>query len=133
MGSMSKLAAFTASLALTFGALPARSISLQWCEEVSNTWKVSLLPHEHFTHSDGGRGFIRATSNKLSYYDQGKSYPIWTVELAPDGSADTIVSGETDSRNSRRRIRIKVAPGTGPREITSVNETTLNSYIYIPD
>jgi hypothetical protein len=130
MASMSKLAVLSASLALTFGALPAWSTPLPWCEEVSNTWKVTYAPHGYFTHSDGGRGFIRVTGNKLSYYDQGKSYPTWAVELAPDGSANTTVGGEG---RSRRRIRIKVAAGTGPREITSVNETTLNSYIYIPD
>jgi hypothetical protein len=130
MASISKLAALGASLALTFGALPAQSTSLPLCEEVSSTWKVTWAPHEYFTHSDGGRGFIRVTGNKLSFYEQGKSYPTWAVHLAPDGSADTTVSG--DGKN-RRRIRIKVAAGTGPREITSVNETTLNSYIYIPD
>jgi hypothetical protein len=130
LGSMSKLAILSASLALTFGALPAGSTALPWCGEVSNTWKVSVLPHGYFTRSDGGRGFIRVTGDTLSYYDQGKSYPVWTVELAPDGSANTTTGG---NGHNRRHIRIKVAAGTAPREITTVNETTLRSYIYIPD
>jgi hypothetical protein len=132
MGSMSKLAVLGASLALTFGALPAWSSAL-WCgegEEVSTTWKVSLVLHEYFERNDGGRGFIRATGDKLAYYNQGMSHPVWTVELAPDGSANTTIGG--NGRN-RRHIRIKVASGTGPREITSLNEASLLSFRYIPD
>jgi hypothetical protein len=127
---MSKLVVLSASLALTFDALPAWSTALPWCGEVSNSWKVSLLPHEYFERSDGGRGFVRATGDRLSYYDQGMSRPVWSVQLAPDGSANTTIGG---NGINRRHIRIKVAAGTGPRQITTVNESTLKSYIYIPD
>jgi hypothetical protein len=130
MGKISKLATVGASLASTFGALPAWSAAVSWCEEGRSSWKVSLLVHEYFERSDGGRGVIRASGNRLTYYDQGMSRPVWSVEVGPDGSVNTTIGG---NGLNRRHIRIKVAAGTGPREIATVNEATLKSFIYIPD
>jgi hypothetical protein len=130
MGKISKLATVSAALALASAAVPAWSTAVPWCEEGRNSWKVSLLVHEYFERSDGGRGVVRASGNRLSYYDQGMSRPVWSVEVGPDGSVNTTVNG---NGINRRHIRIKVAAGTGPREITTVNEASLKSFIYIPD
>lgn len=130
MGKYSRLATASTSLVLAVAALPAWSMAVPECEQARTTWKVSLLVHEYFEKADGGRGVVRASGNRLTYYDQGMSRPVWSVEVGPDGSVDTTVNG---NGINRRHIRIKVAAGTGPREITTVNEATLKSFIYIPD
>jgi hypothetical protein len=129
MGSLSKLAVLGNSLALTFGALPAWSNGV-WsgeCADVSTTWKVTRLVHGYFERNDGGRGFFRAEGNTLAYYDQGMPYPAWRVTLEPDGSYDRAIG------RSNKRLRIKIAPGTGPREITTISERTLFGFRYVAD
>lgn len=50
------------------------------------------------------------------------------VDLRPDGSAETAY-GEY----IHRQIRIKVTAGTGPREITTLNERWMCDFKFIPD
>jgi hypothetical protein len=128
MGSLSKLAALSASLALTVGALPAWSTVLPWCEDGSYSWKVSVVPNLIAGVCDGGRGFVRVEGNKLSYYMEGMRYPNWAVDLRSDGSADTAFGAYV-----HQQIRIKVTAGTGPREITTLNERYLCDFKFIPD
>jgi hypothetical protein len=61
---------------------------------------------------------------------EGMTYPNWEVKLAPDGSADTRVGGNP---HTNRQIRVKVAPGTGPREVTTLNEVVMCDFKFIPD
>ena len=122
MGIISKLGALSVSLVFTLGALPA------WSDAVSDHWKVSVLVHQTFSYCDGGRGSIQVTGNKLAFYGQGMLYPSWQVALEPDGSFDKAVG-----RRTYRRIRIKVAPGEGPREITALYESSLCGFKYVAD
>jgi hypothetical protein len=57
-------------------------------------------------------------------------FPDWEVELEPDGSAEKSVGGYI---HSNRQIRIKVAPGKGPREITALYERDLCGLKYVAD
>jgi hypothetical protein len=124
---MSKLAVLSASLAVTLGALPAWS-SAMWCEDGTYTWKVSVLPDRIAGVCDGGRGFVRVEGNELAYFIEGSRTPAWVVDLRPDGSAETAYGAYI-----HRQIRIKVVAGTGPREITSLNERWMCAFKFIPD
>ena len=124
MGTILKFAALSASLALTLGTLPA------WAEGASDHWKVSALVHQTAATCDGGRGSIRVVGNTLSYYDEGMLYSDWDVELDPDGSAEKSVGATI---HSNRQIRVKVAPGNGPREVTAIYERSLCGLKFVPD
>jgi hypothetical protein len=130
MGSTSKLAVLSVSLALTAGALPAWSSALycEACEEGSYSWKVSVVPDRIAGVCDGGRGVVRVQGDKISYYAEGMSNPNWVVNLKSDGSAETAY-GEY----KHRQIRVKVTAGTGPREITTLNERWMCDFKFIPD
>ena len=114
-------------MALTFVALPAWS-SATWCDDGSYSWKVSVVPDHIAGVCDGGRGFVRVEGNKLSYFMEGLRSPNWVVDLRSDGSAETAY-GEY----IHRQIRIKVSAGTGPREITTLNERWMCDFKFIPD
>jgi hypothetical protein len=129
MGNLSRLAALSTSLALTLGTSSAWSGPLAaWCEDVSTGWKVTVVPDRIAGTCDGGRGFFRVSGNTLSYYMEGMRYPNWEVKLAPDGSADTAVGPHI-----YKQIRVKVAPGTGPREVTTLNLVAMCDFKFIPD
>jgi len=98
--------------------------------QAPSQWKVSLALIRIASTCDGERGSIRATGRTLAYFSQGMPYPVWQVELEPDGSADKVIGRYI---HSSRNVRVKVAAGTGPREVTSLDETSLCSFRYIPD
>jgi hypothetical protein len=124
MGIVSKLATLSASLAFTLGALPA------WSGGIPDHWKDSVLLHQTTSFCDGGRGEIRTAGNKLAFYGQGMPYPWFEIALEPDGSADRTVGAVV---HSNRQIRVKVAPGQGPREITALDEDSLCAFKFVPD
>jgi hypothetical protein len=124
MGIVSKLATLSASLAFATGALPA------WSEAVPDHWRVSVLLHQTVSFCDGGRGEIRVAGNRLAYYPQGLSYPWWEVMLEADGSANRAVGW---SIHSSRQIRVRIAPGQGPREITALDENSLCGFKFVAD
>jgi hypothetical protein len=98
------------------------------CESGSYSWKVSVLPDHIAGVCDGGRGFVRVEGDMLSYYMEGMSKPNWSVTLQSDGSADTAVGPY-----KHHQIRVKVAAGTGPRVINTLNEHYLCDFKFIPD
>jgi hypothetical protein len=93
-------------------------------------WKVSVEVYQTASFCDGGRGTITVTGSKLSYFGQGMPYPEWEVGLDPDGSANKTVH---DYIHGTRPIRIKVAAGTGKRDITSLHEYSNCGFRYVPD
>jgi len=96
----------------------------------STQWKVTLTVMRIASTCDGERGSIRVTGRKLAYFSQGMPYPVWEVELEPDGSVDKVIGRYI---HSSRNVRVKVAAGSGPREITSLDEITLCTFSYVPD
>jgi hypothetical protein len=124
VGIISKLVVLSASSAFALGALPA------WSEAVPDHWKVSVLLHQTASTCDGGRGEIRVAGNRLAFYAQGLGYPWWEVTLETDGSADKAVGWAT---HSSRQIRVKIAPGQGPREITALDEGSLCGFKFVAD
>lgn len=124
LGITSKLAALSAALAFALGALPA------WSETASARWKVSIMVHQTAQSCDGGRGFIKVVGTTLSAYNEGMPYPSWEVKLEADGSANKVVGSYI---HSQRLVRVKVAPGTGPREVTALYEDSLCGFKYVSD
>jgi hypothetical protein len=94
------------------------------------TWKVTLLFFRQSETCDGGRGTIHVKGDKLAYFDQGMPYPDWEVTLRPDGGFDNTVGQYI---HTNRRLRVKVAPGSGARAIETLNEISLCEFRYVPD
>jgi len=103
---------------------------LQAVAQAPDRWNVSLAVIRIASTCDGERGSIRITGRTLAFFGQGMTYPTWEVGLEPDGSADKVVGRYI---HSSRNVRVKVAAGTGPREITSLDETNLCAFRYVPD
>lgn len=95
-----------------------------------SSWKVTRLVDRYYETCDGGRGFVTVHGEELAYYDQGMPYPAWKARLAADGSYDNS-TGEYIHTN--RRLRVKIAAGTGPRMINTFSEQNLCAYKYVPD
>ena len=121
MSAVKGLAALALFVAL--GAGEARA-------QADTAWKVSVEVYQTASVCDGGRGTIRISGRKLSYFSQGMSYPDWEVELEPDGSASKTVG---DYIHPTRPIRVKVAAGTSKRAVSSLGEYTNCGFRYIPD
>jgi hypothetical protein len=111
-------------------ALVSLAASTAHAEAVPDHWKVTALLHKTTATCDGGRGSIRVAGNTLSFYGQGMLYPAFEVELDSDGGAAKSVGGYI---HSNRQIRVTVAPGSGPREVTALYERNLCGLKFVPD
>jgi hypothetical protein len=121
-----RVAAFMAAVALAWTAASTTTRA----EAVPEQWKVTALLHKTTATCDGGRGSIRVAGNTLSFYGQGMLYPAFEVELDADGGAEKLVGAYI---HSNRQIRVKVAPGSGPREVTALYERNLCGFVFVPD
>ena len=96
-----------------------------------NGWKVTVhLDNDSTACDDGGRGAFKMSGNILGFYGPGMAYPDWNVALDADGSANKIVG---EYIHPTRKVRVKVAAGTIPRDVYSLNEASLCGLRYIPD
>ena len=74
------------------------------------------------------RGTISIKNNEMSWTPRGWSYSDWSIPLATDGGADLIARvGRTGSAH------MKVPPGSGPRPISTVNQSSGCRYKFVPD
>jgi hypothetical protein len=80
--------------------------------------------------AQGLRGKIGIANGAMSFYLEGTSYSRWTVALAADGSADTVV---IPSDRPQAHIRLKIPAGAGPREVGQLSERSGCGYRFIPD
>jgi hypothetical protein len=115
---------------LSFATLMASPFHASAEAVAASQWKVTVALHKTVATCDGGRGSIRVAGNTLQFYGQGMLYPAWEVDLEADGSAQKAVGAYI---HSNRQIRVTVAPGSGPREITALYERSLCGFKYMPD
>jgi hypothetical protein len=82
------------------------------------------------TCKSGARGSVTMIGDALFFFEVSWIGPIFGVKVKPDGSADV----DTMTAYGRSaRARVKVAPGTGPRELSFVTYSNVCGYKVIPD
>lgn len=116
-GGLLQSVAMLAAVLTVFMLRPVQAVAQAHAE-----WKVTVTFFER-ANCGGERGTIRVTGRRLAFFHQGMSYAAWGVDLEPDGSADR-VSG---------RMHVKVAAGTGPRDITTLEMRSVCGLRYLPD
>lgn len=81
--------------------------------------------------SPGSRGAVRVRGKALTLHgDVRPDVPFAGIRLRDDGSADVDTEGGFGVRS---RMRVKVAPGNGPRLVEYVTYANVCSYRVVPD
>ncbi len=117
-----KVRAVAAILGLATGVAYAQA-SLEWPVVVEHA------PGNASSCAPGtGDPMIRVKDGALSLWFASFPQPIWTVKPAPDGSFDAVVPSYADSKGAR----ITVPAGTGPRPITTRQQSQPCGYRLVP-
>lgn len=96
-------------------------------------WTATLqLERGSTTHCQiGHRGKMSIKNNVLTWTAAGWTFPIWSVPLSQDGSADQIVP-VNGAGGSAGTAQVIVPAGFGPREIRTINRSACR-HLYVPD
>lgn len=97
-------------------------------------WRASIVQVSGNAEScnPGNRGSVTVIGNSLFAFDSTWISPIFGVKVGPDGSAD-IDTMTSYGRSTQARARVKVVPGSGPREVQYVTYSNACGYKIIPD
>jgi hypothetical protein len=127
-----KVRIVAAILALASGAAVASSVLAQAPQaQASQEWPIVIehAPGNASTCAPGaGDPIIRVAGGAMSLRFAAFPQPIWTVTLAPDGSFNAVVPSYADPNGAR----ITVPAGTGPRPITTLQQSHPCGYRLVP-
>lgn len=122
-----KIRTIAAILAFASGTAAAPSVLAQASQE----WPIVIehAPGNASTCAPGaGDPIIRVTGGAMSLRFAAFPEPIWTVTPAPDGSFNAVVPSYADPNGAR----ITVPAGTGPRPITTLQQSHPCGYRLVP-
>ena len=122
-----KVRTIAAILAFASGAAATPSV----LDQASQEWPLVIehAPGNASTCAPGaGDPIIRVTGSVMSLRFAAFPQPIWTVTLAPDGSFNAVVPSYADPNGAR----ITVPAGTGPRPISTLQQSHPCGYRLVP-
>jgi hypothetical protein len=98
-------------------------------------WKATMQQTSGNTQvcQSGERGAVTVIGESLFFFQQSWVGPIFGIKVRPDGSADIDTMTAYGRSGPRSRARVKVAAGTGPREVQFVTYNYVCGYKIIPD
>lgn len=74
-------------------------------------------------------GVIQVKDDVIRFFMAGVSEQIWKVQVAADGSVDTVVP---TFGNAAIGTRVIIPAGTGPRELRTLGRKNGCGYLYVP-
>jgi hypothetical protein len=98
----------------------------------ASRWTYTALPTlKSWGCGDGGRTFVMEDGHRFALFNQGVSYPVWEIELEPDGSANKMTHSYI---HDNRTVKVQIPAGDKPRAFTAEYETpNLCGFKYLPD